>query len=177
MAKTTLYVPDDFRTELKELKEKLQAPLSKWFVNKAREELETIRNASKEAEMEDDEMEAVIERLRKSGQSEQNAARNTGIDMGMIWAKQHADHSELKSMAEDEVMEEEGLWDPSEFDPEPGFWWNVFRYRYQSTEYIDNFNFDRETYELLNDKALNRAFCEGFVQGAQKVWVQVKDKI
>jgi hypothetical protein len=157
MPRVTLYVPDDLKTRMDDAGEAIN-----WSAVAQRAFREAVLTQAMRKEPHD--MTNVVERLRASREKVEAKEFETGKDRGAMWAKHRAEYDQLLR-----VVEYDGEWSEEEdgdhavleslIDPENEL---------DPREWGDNWGQQRNPSD---------AFVRGFVEGANEVYVEIRDQL
>jgi post-segregation antitoxin (ccd killing protein) len=150
VGKVTIYVPDDLESDARAA----GLPLSNLTQQAIREELARVK--AKEAATAD--LEAVVQRLRRTIHEQETQANRKGYADGVLWAREYADASELRYIAR---------------SFQPG---NAEEFDREHISTIVDF-FEREEpgpTPLRVVRVRDMPYWYGFADGAEEVWAAVE---
>ena len=118
-------------------------------------------------------MSDVIERLRASKDQATADALYEGRENGLDWAKRHAEYDELRRIVRLDISE----WpddDQNAYNVAQSVYMNVMEEesRPSNDELASLYGVEEEDVDRIS-----KAFVEGFIEGAQDVWDEVKDQL
>jgi hypothetical protein len=157
MARVSIYVPDDMKSEMDALEEK-----ANWS-NVAQQAFGLEINRLKLPE--EGVMNQVIERLRASKRKDEIGDKEEGLEAGRKWASKQASFKELKKVGDmdDPDYIEGELW--KWFDEEMGI----------DSRRDPELSFSHDGKGGLEPNS--DEYVEGFIEGAQQIWNEIADKI
>jgi hypothetical protein len=152
----SIYIPDEMKADVERLGESIN-----WSSAAQAAFAHEIRRATLPKE---DEMEAMIERLRASKAKYKESERTAGVEAGKKWAINLADYEELKLIANLDI---------SDCGDEEGNAWAWV------DEHLGNEHPD-ESFLIDPDhprSCPSDEYVEGFLEGAALMWDEVADKL
>jgi hypothetical protein len=154
MARMSIYLPDELQRRLARLQDQVS------WSQVAQKAFEGVLRLN--PEWSEDQMSAVVERLRASKIKEVDEVIARGAAAGREWAEQKASYRALKTVAEKVLL-------PSDPDDIPD---NAI------TEWVGETHVDFfAPYIGDNEFHVGPYFQIGFLQGAKAVWAEVRSKI
>ncbi len=172
MKKFTLSVPDDLAAEIREHQSDLP-PLSEVFRSAMRNELNHLaRKRQRLDDKKEDDMEALIQRLRQDKEVEEKTYREAGYDAGMLWAEREASYKALQYAAELFSLEDRN----GDFYDVPSIIGNdILGVDISNALDLEPAIAPKRDDDLFNDLA--REWLIGWQEGVQAVWGQVAHKL